>query len=156
MAPTQAYPSMQSFYEREVPKSVETQEAVPGESIRQGDGFTEEELAAASDPLSRKWNPVREYEQCGIGELVPGPKAVTFVGRVVNFSTHFGSSPKEPKAAGWHHLILKDDSAAVSVCVSPINSNRATNALGGQIVFPSKRVPAQARPAPHHLDRFHL
>ena len=114
MAPS--YPSVQSFYKREISKPVEKQEAENPESVKVGDGFTEEELAEALDPLTRKWNPEREYDQMGIGKLVPGPKAVTFVGRVVNFSTVFGRSQKQPKAAGWHYMILKDDSAAISVC----------------------------------------
>jgi hypothetical protein len=113
MAPTQAYPSIQAFYKREVPTSAGS--AAPPEPPRQGDGFTEGELADALDPLNRKWDPEREYEESGIAELVPGPKAVTFVGRVVNVSTVWGRSQKQPKAAGWHYLILKDDFAAISV-----------------------------------------
>jgi len=73
------YPSIQSFYQREVQKPVEKEDVIPQEVIRQGDGFTEEELADALDPLNKKWNPEREYEEVGIGELVPGPKAVTFI-----------------------------------------------------------------------------
>jgi hypothetical protein len=118
MAPIPAYPSIQSFYKRDVPKSGENPKAETG-LIKQGDGFTEEELADALDPLNRKWNPEREYEEMSIGELVPGPRAVTFVGRVVNMSTIFGRSQKQPKAAGWHYVLLKDDAAAVSVCSAP-------------------------------------
>lgn len=88
--------------------------ANPSPSSR-GDGFTEEELADASDPLNRKWNPHREYQKTTIDNLAPGPGAVTFVGRVVNFRVIFGSSPKQPKATGWHYLIIKDDTAAISV-----------------------------------------
>jgi len=106
--------SIQSFYKREVPKPPSKDQPSP-ELVRPGDGFTEEELADALDPLNRKWNPEREYNEMGIGELVPGPKAVTFVGRVVNLSTITGRSSKQPKAAGWHYLILKDNAAAISV-----------------------------------------
>jgi hypothetical protein len=111
-----SYPSVQSFYRRELPKPVRKDEAEPFQVVKVGDGFTEEELTEALDPLTRKWNPEREYDQMTIGQLVPGPKAVTFMGRIVNFSTVFGHSQKQPKASGWHYMILKDDSAAISVC----------------------------------------
>ncbi|TVY91344.1 hypothetical protein LAWI1_G003655, partial [Lachnellula willkommii] len=126
----QAYPSIQSFYKREA--AAETGEAAPEEPPRRGDGFTEEELADAVDPLNRKWNPEREYEECTIDQLVPGPKAVTFVGRIVNFTTIIGHSQKQPKASGWHYMLVKDDSAAISVFLSlPFNSQQSS----GRMVF---------------------
>jgi hypothetical protein len=113
MAPPRAHPSVQSFYKREVSKP-EKELSVPPETAP-GDGFTEEELSSALDPLNRKWEPEREYEESGIEDLIPGPRAVTFSGRVVNMSTIWGRTPKQPKAAGWHYLILKSDTAAISV-----------------------------------------
>jgi hypothetical protein len=114
MAPVTGHPSIQSFYKREVQKNGET---VPdSEPTKEGDGFTEEELADALDPLNRKWNPQREYYELNIDGLIPGPRAVTFVGRVVNVNTIFGRCPKQPKATGWHYVLLRDDSAAISVC----------------------------------------
>jgi hypothetical protein len=115
-----SYPSIQSFYRREVPASAKNDEEQQASPNKQGDGFTEEELADVLDPLKRKWNPEREYEETTIDKLIPGPKAVTFVGRIVNLSSIFGSSQRQPKAAGWHYLIVKDDTAAISVC-SPIH-----------------------------------
>ena len=107
-------PSIQAFYKPEVridkpalPKPIPT---------KPGDGFTEEELADALDPLHRKWNPEREYEECSISQLIPGPRAVIFVGRIVSLKTVAGRCAKQPKASGFHVLILKDDSAAISVC----------------------------------------
>ncbi|KAJ5054049.1 uncharacterized protein L3040_000334 [Drepanopeziza brunnea f. sp. 'multigermtubi'] len=107
-----SYPSIRSFYKKEVPQEREVAGTSPAQP---GDGFTEEELADALDPLSRKWNPGREYEETNIGQLVPGPHAVTFAGRVVNLGTFFGSSPKQPKATGFHSLIVKDDFGAISI-----------------------------------------
>jgi hypothetical protein len=83
-----------------------------------GDGFTKEELSDALHPLNRKWDPGQEYEELGIEDLVPGPKAVTFIGRIVNISTLWSHSQKQPKAAGWHYLILKSNTAAISVYIS--------------------------------------
>ncbi|RDL39137.1 Uncharacterized protein BP5553_03477 [Venustampulla echinocandica] len=110
---TQSYPSVQSFYMRETPTEGNAS-ANPSPSSR-ADGFTEEELADAFDPLNRKWNPEREYEETTIDNLIPGPRAVTFVGRVVNFSTILGNSQKQPQATGWHYLVIKDDTAAISI-----------------------------------------
>jgi hypothetical protein len=115
MSPERVYPSTQSFYKREGLKLSETALSGPLEPTPQGDGFTEEELANVLDPLNRKWKPEREYEESDIGDLVPGPKAVSFAGRIVNVSTIRGHSQKQPKAAGWHYLILKSNIAAISV-----------------------------------------
>lgn len=106
-------PSIQAFYKPEVrlPHPINP---LPSPT-KPGDGFTEEELSDALDPLHRKWNPEREYEECGISQLAPGPRAVTFVGRVVNLKTILGTDRKQPKARGFHALILRDDEAAISV-----------------------------------------
>jgi hypothetical protein len=109
-----SYPGIQSFYKRQVPTPKKEEERQPSPA-NTGDGFTEEELADALDPLNRKWNPEREYEECTIDKLIPGPKAVTFIGRIVNLNTMHGSSQKQPRAAGWHHLLVKDDAAVISV-----------------------------------------
>ena len=92
------------------------------EPIEAGDGFTEEELADVLDPLNRKWNPEQEYDQVNISQLVAGPQAVTFCGRIVNLNTVYGRNPKQPKASGWHYLLIKDDSAAISVCSCLLSS----------------------------------
>jgi len=112
----QGHPSIQSFYKREI--AAQNEEATPEVPPRRGDGFTEEELADATDPLNRKWNPEREYEEYTIDQLITGPKAVTFVGRIVNFTTVVGSSQKQPKASGWHYMLVKDDTAVISVSFS--------------------------------------
>jgi hypothetical protein len=77
--PAPVYPSIQAFYKREVTKLAEKEEVASEEAVNRGDGFTEEEMADAQDPLNRKWNPEREYEELNMAELFPGPKAVTFV-----------------------------------------------------------------------------
>jgi hypothetical protein len=123
MTPT--HPSIQSFYKREV--RIQNTEAPEAISAKPGDGFTEEELADALDPLNRKWNPEREYEELNISQLVPGPRAVTFCGRIVNLNTVHGRNPKQPKASGWHFLIVKDDSAAISVRFHPFPPLRVVN-----------------------------
>ena len=115
----ESYPTILAFHTREVPIPAKEQEETRYPPTERGDGFSGEELADALDPLKRKWDPRREYDECTIDKLVPGPKAVTFVGRIVNLTTIHGNSDEQPKAAGWHHLILKDHAAAISVCFSP-------------------------------------
>ncbi|KAM3158725.1 hypothetical protein ABEW05_000756 [Botrytis cinerea] len=80
-----------------------------------GDGFTEEELHEAMDPLAKKWNPSREYESMTVGELIPGPKAVTFIGRVVSFATIIGKSAKQARARGWHYVGVRGEGGVVSI-----------------------------------------
>jgi hypothetical protein len=117
-------PSIQAFYKPEVrlhttTTTTTTTTALPRAALpfKPGEGFTEEELADTLDPLHRKWNPEREYEECSIGQLIPGPRAITFVGRVVNLKTVAGGDKKMPKARGFHSLILRDDERAISVCL---------------------------------------
>lgn len=112
-SPDSKHVSIQSFSGKEV--RLEKTAPAAAELPKAGDGFTEDELASAIDPLNRKWDPEKEYEELSIDQLIPGPRAVTFVGRIVNLSTRFGSNPKQPRATGWHFMIIKDDSGAISV-----------------------------------------
>lgn len=113
MAPS--YPSIQSFYKRESAAIQSSGSAPSASSEGDGNGFTEQELSEALDPLTRKWNPDREYEELSIARLVPGPKAVTFMGRIVNFNTYVGQSAKQPKAKGCHYAVVQDGSGAIAV-----------------------------------------
>ncbi|KAG9246758.1 hypothetical protein BJ878DRAFT_455587 [Calycina marina] len=114
--PLSKAPSIQSFYKREV--QVQTPntaiDATPTPTAP-GDGFSAEEKATALDPSLTKWEPTREYTETGIAELEAGPKAVMFVGRVVNVTTILGQNPKEPKARGWHYVLLGDGGGVVSI-----------------------------------------
>ncbi|CAG8951549.1 hypothetical protein HYFRA_00007465 [Hymenoscyphus fraxineus] len=145
----QSYPSIQSFYKREVPaEKTRPNTTEPEISSRCDDGFNEEELLQAKDPMSRKWSPSREYEESTIDKLVPGPNFVTFHGRVVNFSTIKGSSSVEKKAAGWHNLLLKDNTAAIHIKLYfapnayPIKLGQLVSVWTGFISNPSKHEPS--------------
>ena len=111
-----SYPSIKTFYKPEI-KTAAPPSSLP-ESTQVGDGFTEEELHAAQDPTTREWNPEREYTEHTISSLTTGPSPVTFSGRVVNFTTIRGTSQKEKSAAGWHYLLLKDDTGVISVLLT--------------------------------------
>ena len=116
--------SIQAFYKPEVRGATTSAQAAPPSPAKAGDGFTEEELADALDPLHRKWDPEREYEEVGISGLVPGPRAVTFVGRVVNMRTMLGRDAKMPKARGWHGIVLRDDEGAISVRATSLDESK--------------------------------
>jgi hypothetical protein len=114
-----SYPSVRAFYRPEpVQSTTESYEAV--ELSKPGDGFNKVEIEHALDPLKSPFNPSREYLQCDIGSLTPGPQAVTFTGRVVNFNIQYGTSKSHAAATGWHHMIVKDDTGGI--CVSLLRS----------------------------------
>lgn len=105
------YPSVQTFYKKD-PKVNPEEYTTP---FLPGDGFTDVELEMALDPLKREFNPSCEYERCKIGSLIAGPRLVTFIGKVVNVSTYMSHSKSPSAAAGWHHVIVKDDTGAIHV-----------------------------------------
>ncbi len=112
MVPT--YPSVQSFYQREISLPKVDHHSVPLATVP-GDAFNAEEIEIALDPLRTKFNPSCEYVETDIGSLVPGPQRVTFMGRVVNYNVHYGQSKSHAAATGWHHIILKDDTGVITV-----------------------------------------
>ena len=59
------------------------------------------------DPSHDQW---RE-----IAELVRGPGAVMVMGRIVNFSEVLGKSGSQPKARGWHCMLVRDDGGVLQV-----------------------------------------
>lgn len=118
MAATQAVnkspnASIQAYFEAE--KRSPEKKCLQDSRSQPGDGFTEEEVAENFNPLNCNFDSGRDYEDCSIGRLVPGPRAVTFAGRIVYMKTLFGRDAKHPKAAGYHELTVKDDSAAIGV-----------------------------------------
>jgi hypothetical protein len=87
-------------------------------SFIDGDGFTTEEATALSSSPPSSWIPEKEYEEVDIASIAGGPRPVLIQGRVVNFfdqvSNRRGS--KHPhSAAGCVKMIVKDDTAAISV-----------------------------------------
>jgi hypothetical protein len=115
MASSHKNSSIQAFFSPTTSSSAPTKQA-PSSSI--GDGFTYEELQEALKPLPiEPWQPKVEYLECEIRELHPGPRAVTFMGRVANISD-VANAPKTPKSAkGCVKLCVKDDHDAVTVRV---------------------------------------
>ncbi|TKA83352.1 hypothetical protein B0A55_01028 [Friedmanniomyces simplex] len=81
-----------------------------------GDGFTADELRTALQPKpAEPWQPPSEYTESDIRDLYPGPKAVTFMGRVCNLFD-VANTPKTPRSAkGCVKLCVKDETGAITV-----------------------------------------
>ncbi|KAK5124695.1 hypothetical protein LTR85_001408 [Meristemomyces frigidus] len=81
-----------------------------------GDGFTADEVQEALHPKPvEAWHPPGDYVECEVRDLYPGPRAVTFMGRIANIFD-VASTPKTPRAAkGCVKLCVKDDTGAVTV-----------------------------------------
>ncbi|KAI1380947.1 hypothetical protein F4677DRAFT_205467 [Hypoxylon crocopeplum] len=103
-----SFPSIQSFYSREVPLSSQDTNPDSSNLRKLGDGFTSSEVEAVLDPLSRPWNPSRHYETCSISILEPGLRNYQISGRLVNFSA-------DTQQRGYHFLVVSDGSGVISV-----------------------------------------
>ena len=90
-----------------------------------GDGFTSEELDTSLTTAQKDdWIPSADYDEYDIDSLVPGPNRIKLVGRVVNL---FESSPKAKLptgAKGSIHLVVKDNTGAVTVSLPPSCSHK--------------------------------
>jgi hypothetical protein len=112
MAPP--FPSIQSFFH--APPSENTTSSVDALSTEPGDGFTTDEVDAVLHPqINTSWTPAQDYEECDIASLVPGPHCVTFLGRIANFFDQATPSKKPKAAKGCMKLVVKDDTAALTV-----------------------------------------
>lgn len=110
-------PSIQSFFPlRSSPLKTSPQISSPAP----GDGFTSEELDTSLITAQKaEWTPSADYDEYDIDSLVPGPNRIKIVGRIANL---FESSPesKLPNGAkGSIHLVVKDNTGAVTVCIPP-------------------------------------
>ena len=114
MASSHKNSSIQAFFSPTTSSSSTKQ--APSSSI--GDGFTSEELHEALKPSPvEPWQPKVEYLECEIRDLHPGPRAVTFMGRVANIFD-VANAPKTPRSAkGCVKLCVKDDHDAVTIRV---------------------------------------
>jgi len=88
--------------------------------ITVGDGFTPEELQNALRPKPNEpWYPSLDYEDFSIRDLCPGPRAVSFMGRIANIFD-VANTPKTARSAtGCVKLCIKDDTGAITVFAKP-------------------------------------
>jgi hypothetical protein len=115
MASSHKDSSIQAFFH---PTPAASSPAKQPSSSSIGDGFTPEELEDALKPTpAEPWQPKVDYLECEIRDLYPGPRAVTFMGRVANIFD-VANVPKTPRSAkGCVKLCVKDDHDAVTVRV---------------------------------------
>lgn len=90
--------------------------AAPPSKPSVGDGFTHQERSDALKPdFAQPWVPPADYEECQIRDLLPGPRAVTFMGRVANIFD-IANTPKTARSAkGCVKLCVKDETGAITV-----------------------------------------
>ena len=66
------------------------------------------------NPLA-ECSPQQDYEDASIGDLVPGPRRVSFTARIVNMYEQTVESKMPQAAKGCFRLLMKDDSALLLV-----------------------------------------
>ena len=87
-----------------------------------GDGVTSEKLESALKPTPvGHWQPKVEYLECDIGDLYPGPRAVTFMGRVANIFDIGKPLITDRSAKGCVKLCVRNNQDAVTVRVSYVD-----------------------------------
>ncbi|EHL00322.1 hypothetical protein M7I_3819 [Glarea lozoyensis 74030] len=151
-----SYPTIQSFYQPELPASTSIPEPTSSQPSPPGDGFTESELLAAQDPLTRPWNPTREYTQLTISSLVPGPLPVKLyfaqtpytltLGLLLTIWTSFISEPSKnpthntpgvslyanifPGRVTSDHILIHTSESSPSICRAPLNYVKSQSLTG--------------------------
>ena len=112
MAPP--FPSIQSFFHPEV--SPTKTKAPSSPATVAGDGFTAAEVEATIHPTAlHKWQPRGTYNDTDIESLIPGPRCVALMGRVVNFYDMQTPSKRPQAAQGCLKLAVKDDTGILDV-----------------------------------------
>ncbi|KAI8948458.1 hypothetical protein F4801DRAFT_604425 [Xylaria longipes] len=113
---TSHFPSIQSFYSREVASEGGNDSSHPP---KVGDGFTPSEIEAVTKPLSRPFQPSRHYDVCSIAELQTGPYNYKIDGRLVNFSStggpHRTPTSVPTSVEGYYFLVICDGTAAIAI-----------------------------------------
>ncbi|KAL8733899.1 MAG: hypothetical protein Q9166_001887 [cf. Caloplaca sp. 2 TL-2023] len=80
------------------------------------EGFTTTEVKAFLYSTPHAWKPRIEYEDAQIGKLVPGPRCVHVVGRVVNFYEQPTSTSNLPYASKrCLNVLVRDDTGMIKV-----------------------------------------
>ena len=92
-----------------------------------GDGFMSSERSAAASVTPGDWTPRHDYDELSIGELVPGPRWVSFTGRIVTLYDQNIESKMSKAAKGCLKVLVSDERAIILVsshcipfCSTPI------------------------------------
>ncbi|KAF2825825.1 hypothetical protein CC86DRAFT_467442 [Ophiobolus disseminans] len=86
---------------------------------KNSDGFTAEEVQSALRPVgisgATQWTPTLEYDEVDLGDLEPGPRNLTLMGRVVNFYNVTKPSKQHRAAQGYLKVQLADNTGVLTV-----------------------------------------
>lgn len=108
MAPQNA--SIQSFFAPSSSSITSAPQSSPG------DGFTTSEIQKALEASKPgPWVPDTDYEEFTIGDLLPGPRHVTFSGRIANLNDAPSPSYVPKPAKGNVRLTLVDDTGSIII-----------------------------------------
>ncbi|KAK6841560.1 Nucleic acid-binding protein [Apiospora arundinis] len=128
------FPSIQSFFQREVKCRNEEKESTTSGVPR--DGFTSSEVDAVLDPLSTLWNPSRSYEKVPIAYLQTGPRDYEIVGRIVNHSRSMpGQNTRGDGEDTQQYIVVSDGSAAIAVKIFYGRPTHHTPILGQRVTI---------------------
>ncbi|TRX97170.1 hypothetical protein FHL15_001964 [Xylaria flabelliformis] len=125
------FPSIQSFYSREVAFGGCSSSSHP---VKAGDGFTPSEVEAVTNPLSRPFQPSKHYDVCSIVELETGPHNYQISGRLVNFLSPGGPHRTSTNVEGYYFLVICDSTAAMAIKLY-CNPNECQPLLGQRITL---------------------
>lgn len=82
-----------------------------------GDGFTADELNSVISPqVNGPWSPATDYREVEIVYIDPGPRCITFKGRIANLYDQTSGSKKPKAAKGCVRFVVKDDTGCITVC----------------------------------------
>lgn len=134
--------SIQAYFPP-APTSSPEKSYIPSSDPPSGDGFTAEEVQdAVKAKPAEPWHPPGEYAELEIQDLEPGPKAVTFMGRVANIFD-VANTPKTPRSAkGCMKLCVKDDKGAITVIsLTMLFHDTTTNWIEKVRLWYARRMP---------------
>ncbi|KAI0012347.1 hypothetical protein F4779DRAFT_634301 [Xylariaceae sp. FL0662B] len=146
------FPSIQSFYSREVPSSSQDNASyISSSPAKTGDGFTPSEVEVALDPLSYPWKPSRSYENCPIALLQAGPRNYRITGRIVNFSTNKNCQEGQSIPEGQYFLVVADGSGAIAVKLYYAKASDYSLILGQRVTIWTSYIADSTRAEIGHI-----
>ncbi|KAI0470673.1 hypothetical protein GGR56DRAFT_683713 [Xylariaceae sp. FL0804] len=142
-----SFPSIQTFYSREVAPGSSTGHDALRPGAAEGDGFTSSEVEAALNPLAQPWAPSRPYETRPIMLLELGCRNYQITGRLVNFTSPSSLAGDQGRSEGHYFLVVADGSAAIAVKLLTPRASDCQPLLGQRVTLWTSYIadPAKAR-----------
>ncbi|KAK4225344.1 hypothetical protein QBC38DRAFT_531060 [Podospora fimiseda] len=125
--------TIQSFYQKEVPKPPRDHQNPSSGKHPEADGFTQAELDSARRPATQQWVPQGVYNRVTIDALQPGPRKVRFTGRIVNFTSAVNVAARSTLPQNYHTLVVKDNTGVVAIKLLSTGIEDTSIKLGGLV-----------------------